>query len=87
VDQFLDNANERLSNRPHTIAEIGSAKREWKEIDDKKDLLKVHVCMFMHVFIFMNVRIYIYMYIYMCIYICIYIYIYIGKKLMIRKIF
>lgn len=42
VDQFLDHANERLSNRPHTIAEIGAAKREWKEIDDKKDLLKAN---------------------------------------------
>ena len=40
VDQYLEQANERLSTRPHTIAEIGAAKRQWKEIDDKKDSMK-----------------------------------------------
>lgn len=40
IDQFLDFANERLSTRPHSIAEIGAAKRQWKEIDDKKDMMK-----------------------------------------------
>ena len=40
VDQYLEQSNERLSTRPHTIAEIGAAKRQWKEIDDKKDAMK-----------------------------------------------
>jgi dynein heavy chain 2 len=42
IDQYLDFANERLSTRPHTIAEIGAAKRQWKEIDEKKDLMKAN---------------------------------------------
>ena len=41
VDTFLDFANERLSTRPHTIVEIGAAKRQWKEIDDKKSTMKI----------------------------------------------
>jgi dynein heavy chain 2, cytosolic len=40
VDTFLEFSNERLSTRPHSIAEIGAAKRQWKEIDDKKDSMK-----------------------------------------------
>ena len=41
VDTYLDFANERLSTRPHTIVEIGAAKRQWKEIDEKKDAMKI----------------------------------------------
>ena len=40
VDTYLDFANERLSTRPHSIVEIGAAKRQWKEIDDKKEVMK-----------------------------------------------
>jgi len=40
VDQFLEFASERLSTRPHTVEEIGNAKRQWKEIDGNKDGIK-----------------------------------------------
>lgn len=40
VDQFLEFSNEKLSSRPHTVDEIGNAKRVWKEIDSKKDTMK-----------------------------------------------
>ena len=37
VDTFLENAMDRLSTRPHTVDEIGNAKKGWKEIDTNKD--------------------------------------------------
>lgn len=40
VDQFLEASNERLSSRPHSVEEIGNAKKYWKEIDSKKDSMK-----------------------------------------------
>ena len=41
VDNYLELSNERLSTRPHTISEIGIAKKQWKEIDEKKDSMKL----------------------------------------------
>ena len=41
VDTFLETSNEKLSSRPHTVEEIGNAKRSWKEIDNKKDEMRV----------------------------------------------
>eukprot|EP00605_Chrysophyceae_sp_TOSAG23-4_P002934 GSChrysophyteH1.ASY1.ANO1.3229.1 assembled CDS len=40
VDTFLENANDRLSTRPHSVEEIGNAKKQWKEIDTNKDSMK-----------------------------------------------
>ena len=40
VDTFLETSNDRLSSRPHTVEEIGDAKRQWKEIDGKKDEMR-----------------------------------------------
>ena len=40
VDEFLNHARERLSSRPHSVEEISNAKKEWKEIDSKKDGIK-----------------------------------------------
>ena len=40
VDTFLETSNEKLSSRPHTVEEIGNAKRDWKEIDNKKDEMR-----------------------------------------------
>ena len=40
VDQFLEYASDKLSSRPHTVEEIGNAKKVWKEIDSKKDVMK-----------------------------------------------
>jgi dynein heavy chain 2 len=40
VDQFLEYASDKLSSRPHTVEEIGNAKKVWKEIDSKKDAMK-----------------------------------------------
>ena len=40
VDSYLEFANERLSSRPHSVEEIGNAKKTWKEIDSKKDTMK-----------------------------------------------
>ncbi len=41
VDTFLDHSNERLSTRPHSVEEIGNAKKQWKDIDNNKDTLKL----------------------------------------------
>jgi len=40
VDTFLENANERLSTRPHSVEEIGNAKKQWKEIDANKENMR-----------------------------------------------
>jgi dynein heavy chain 2 len=40
VDNYLDTSNQRLSSLPNTVAEIGEAKKQWKEIDAKKDTMK-----------------------------------------------
>ena len=40
VDGYLEFAAERLSTRPHSVEEIGNAKREWKDIDSKKDAMR-----------------------------------------------
>ena len=40
VDMYLEQSNERLNSRPHSVDEIGSAKKQWKEIDVKKELMK-----------------------------------------------
>ena len=36
VDQYLEAADEKLNSRPKTVDEIGTAKKQWKEIDSKK---------------------------------------------------
>ena len=40
VDQFLETSAERLSTRPHSVQEIGNAKKQWQEIDARKDTVK-----------------------------------------------
>ncbi|CAM9203957.1 unnamed protein product, partial [Ectocarpus fasciculatus] len=37
VDAFLEDSMEKLSRRPRTIDDIGEAKRDWKEMESKKD--------------------------------------------------
>ena len=41
VDTYLETAMEKLGKRPHTIDEIGAAKKDWKEISDKKDEMRI----------------------------------------------
>lgn len=41
VDVFLETSLDKLSTRPSTVEDIGNAKKVWKEIDSKKDELKV----------------------------------------------
>eukprot|EP01040_Poterioochromonas_malhamensis_P024171 gene24171-29843_t len=36
VDQFLEQSNEKLNKKPRTVEEIGEAKKQWKEIDNKR---------------------------------------------------
>lgn len=43
VEDFLEQAMERLNERPHSIDEIGKAKREWKEIADKKSEIRAEM--------------------------------------------
>ena len=38
VDDFLDEADEALNTRPHTIDEIGTAKKRWREIDARRGI-------------------------------------------------
>jgi dynein heavy chain 2 len=40
IEQYLEAAEEKLSTRPQSIAEIGEAKVEWKAIDAKKAEVK-----------------------------------------------
>lgn len=41
VDAYLESSQERLNSRPHTVEEIGQAKTHWKEIDQKKEVMKI----------------------------------------------
>ncbi|CAM9185799.1 unnamed protein product, partial [Choristocarpus tenellus] len=40
VDVYLEESMEKLSRRPRTVAEIGQAKKDWKEVDEGKDTLR-----------------------------------------------
>jgi dynein heavy chain 2 len=40
VDTFLENANERLSTRPHSVEEISNAQKGWKDLDTRKEEIK-----------------------------------------------
>ncbi|CAB1119426.1 unnamed protein product [Ectocarpus sp. CCAP 1310/34] len=40
VDAFLEDSMEKLSRRPRTINDIGEAKRDWKEMESKKDEIR-----------------------------------------------
>ena len=40
VDSYLEQGMEKLSTRPHSIDEIGQAKKEWKEIDSAREAMK-----------------------------------------------
>ncbi|RYH13602.1 hypothetical protein EON65_35250, partial [archaeon] len=37
VDQYLESSMEKLNTKPRTVDEIGDAKKQWKEIDGKKN--------------------------------------------------
>lgn len=39
VDQFLEQSNEKLNKKPRTVEEIGEAKKQWKEIDNKRQTM------------------------------------------------
>jgi dynein heavy chain 2 len=41
VDAFLTKAGERLSTRPHSVDEITAAQKEWKELGEQKDQMKL----------------------------------------------
>lgn len=41
VDTYLEQAMEKLSTRPHSIEEIGHAKKDWKEIESAKDGMRL----------------------------------------------
>lgn len=40
IDQYLEFSNEKLRTRPKSVNEIGVAKKQWKEIEVKKDSMK-----------------------------------------------
>eukprot|EP01031_Cornospumella_fuschlensis_P031389 gene31390-37941_t len=39
VDQYLESSMEKLNTKPRTVDEIGDAKKQWKEIDGKKNAM------------------------------------------------
>ncbi|DBA00111.1 TPA: hypothetical protein N0F65_000402 [Lagenidium giganteum] len=42
VEEFVDQAMEKLNKRPHSIEEISQAQLEWKEIDAKRNTIQIH---------------------------------------------